>query len=57
MGARDLLDIYAQSLRAESGESRVPMLQIICSYHFRHSKLQVTTLPIYITVVIMGFTF
>ena len=31
MGARDLPDMYARSLRAYiSGESRAPMLQVIC---------------------------
>ena len=39
MGRRVLPDMYAGSLRAYiSGESRLPMLQVIYTYYFRHAK-------------------
>ena len=58
MGERDLPDMYARSLRAAgprayiSGESRAPMLQVICITSGTLKicpNLQAFALPIYIT--------
>ena len=54
MGVRDLSDMYAQSPRAYIlGESRVPMLQVICITSGTLKicpNLQAFALPIYITM-------
>ena len=56
MGTRDLPDMYARGLRAYiSGESRAPMLQVICITSSTLKicpNLQASALPIYITMSI-----